>query len=92
MGTRWPDSLGTIHETIHHTVFSEELSLSSVVLLAIILSVTITLHGISRNVGFPESLEDGMAQGNFSNRPASSSVVCVICRVPRQLATWDFLA
>lgn len=91
MGTRWPDSLGTIHETIHHTVFSEVLSSSSVVLLAIILSLTITLHGISCNVGFPESLEDGVAQGNFSNRSASS-IVYMICHVPRQLATWDFLA
>ena len=65
--------------------------MSSVVLLAIILSLTITLHGISCNVGFPESLEDSVAQGNFSNRPASS-IFYVICHVPRQLATWDFLA
>lgn len=36
-----------------------------------------TLHGISCNVGFPGSLEDGVAQGSFSNRPDSSSIVHV---------------
>ena len=66
--------------------------MSSVVLLAIVLSLTITLHGISLNVGFPESLEDGVVQGSFSNRPASASIVYVTCHVSRQLATWDFLA
>ena len=62
------------------------------ILLAMVLSLTITSHGISHNVGFPGSLEDGVAQGSFSNRPASSSIVHVTSHVPRQLATWDFLA
>ena len=50
-GLHWawiPDSLihwGTIYETIHHTVFSEVLSLHNVVLFFILLSL-ITWHGI----------------------------------------------